>query len=275
MPVITITREMGTLGKDVAAGLSDALEVPVIYNEIVDHLADRLRVRKSHVIRLLDGRAGLLERLAADKTSLFVHSAEEVMAMALQPGGAIIRGWGASHLLRAVPHAVCVRVCSPLELRVRRMMERLSTENEAEIRTEIQHNDEAHAAIVRRHFGVEWTDPAHYDLVLNTERVSIGRCVEQVLALVRAPEFAETDASRGHLEDLAVAARVRAALLRAAQTRDKRVQVTSERGRVILWGAKCSTDEKLNFVEIASAVQGVRDVAYRSRLPEEAPPRAR
>ncbi len=275
MPVITITREMGTLGKDVAAGLSDALDVPVIYNEIVDHLADRLRVRKSHVIRLLDGRAGLLERLAADKTSLFVHSAEEVMAMALQPGGAIIRGWGASHLLRAVPHVVCVRVCSPFELRLRRMMVRLSTQNEAEIRTEIQHNDEAHAAIVRRHFGVEWTDPAHYDLVLNTERVSIGQCVEQVLALVRAPEFAETDASRGHLEDLAVAARVRAALLRAAETRDKRVQVTSARGRVTLWGAKCSTDEKLIFVEIASAVEGVRDVAYRSRLPEEAPPRAR
>lgn len=274
MPVITITREMGTLGKDVAAGLSDVLGVPVIYNEIVDHLADRLRVRKSHVIRLLDGRAGLLERLAADKTSLFVHSADEVLGMVLQDGGAVIRGWGASHLLRAVPHVVCVRVCSPFALRVRRMMERLSTENEAEIRTEIQHNDEAHAAIVRRHFGVQWTDPEHYDVVLNSERISVAACIEQVLALVRAPEFAETDASRQQLEDLAVAARVRAALLRAAETRDKRVQVTSDRGRVTLWGAKCGTDEKLIFVEVASAVEGVRDVAYRSRLPEEAPARA-
>ena len=274
MPIITITREMGTLGKDVAAGLGDALGVPVIYNEIVDHLADRLRVRKSHVIRLLDGKAGLLERLAADKTSLFVHSADEVIAMALQGSGAIIRGWGASHLLRAVPHVVCVRVCSPFEVRMRRMMERLSSEDENEIRAEIQHNDEAHAAIVRRHFGLQWTDPEHYDLVLNTERVRVGECVEQVLALLRSPAFAETDATRCLLEDLSLAARVRAALLRAPETRDKKIHVTALRGRVTLWGVKRSTDEKLSFVEIASAVEGVRDVAYRSRMPEAAPARA-
>ena len=273
MPVITITREMGTLGKDVAAGLSDALDIPVIYNEIVDHLADRMRVRKSHVIRLLDGRAGRLERLAADKTSLFVHSADEVIGMALQAGGAIIRGWGASHLLRAVPHVVCVRVCAPLEVRKHRMMKRLNTENEAEIRSEIRHNDEAHGAIVRRHFGVEWTEPEHYDLVLNTERVSVSECVDQVLALLRAPGFTETDRTRRQLEDLAVCAHVRAALLRAPETRDKKIHVTSEGGRVTLWGVKRSTDEKLSFVEVAAAVEGVRDVAYRSRLPEETAPR--
>lgn len=271
MPVITITREMGTLGKDVAAGLSDALDIPVIYNEIVDHLADRMRVRKSHVIRLLDGKAGLLERLAADKVSLFVHSADEIIALALQDGGAVIRGWGASHLLRAVPHVLCVRVCSPLELRRRRMMERLNTGDEAEIRAEIQHNDEAHGAIVRRHFHVDWTAPEHYDLVLNTERISVGECVDQVLALLRSPAFAETERTRRQLEDLALSARVRAALLRAAETRDKKIHVTADRGRVTLWGIKRSTDEKLSFVEVASAVEGVRDVTYRSRLPEEAP----
>ena len=141
MPVITITREMGTLGKDVATGLGDVLDLPVIYNEIVDHLADRMRVRKSHVIRLLDGKAGLLERLAADKTSLFVHSADEVAGMALQARGAIIRGWGASHLLRAVPHVVCVRVCSPLEVRKRRMMERLDSGELGKVAHEIEIND--------------------------------------------------------------------------------------------------------------------------------------
>ena len=50
MPIIAITREMGSLGKDVARGLGEALSLPVI--------------------RLLDGSAGLFERLTADKTSL-------------------------------------------------------------------------------------------------------------------------------------------------------------------------------------------------------------
>lgn len=84
MPVIAITREMGSLGKDVAAGLGEAIGIPVIYHELIDQLADRMRVRKSHVIRLLDGKAGLLERMTADKTSLFVHSADEIVSMALR-----------------------------------------------------------------------------------------------------------------------------------------------------------------------------------------------
>jgi len=65
MPVVAITREMGSLGNEVAQGLGSELGLPVIYHEVIDHLADRMRVRRSHVIRLLDGHAGLLERLTA------------------------------------------------------------------------------------------------------------------------------------------------------------------------------------------------------------------
>jgi len=78
MPIIAITREMGSLGKDVAAGLAEELGLPLVYHEVIDQLADRMRVRKSHVIRLLDGSAGLLEQLTADKTSLSVYTAEEI-----------------------------------------------------------------------------------------------------------------------------------------------------------------------------------------------------
>src|SRR5690349_5441573 len=126
MALVAITREMGSLGKDVADGLSEALKVPLYYHEVADHLADRMRVRKSHVIRLLDGKANMLERLTADKTSLSIFTADEIVNMAVQEKGAVIRGWGATHLLREVPHAVCVRICAPFEVRKRRMMERVA-----------------------------------------------------------------------------------------------------------------------------------------------------
>src|SRR5919206_4527482 len=184
MPLIAITREMGSLGKDVAAALGEELGLPVIYHEVIDHLADRMRVRKSHVIRLLDGSAGLLERLTADETSLSIFTADEIYAIALR-GGAIIRGWGATHLLRDVPHALSVRVCAPFELRKTRMMERLASDDDARIGEEIRINDEAHTAIMRRHFGLQWTDPEHYDLVLNTKRVSVDECIDEVLRLAR------------------------------------------------------------------------------------------
>src|SRR6266404_3427361 len=158
MPIIAITREMGSLGKDVARGLGEALGLPVIYHEVIDHLADRLRVRKSHVIRLLDGSAGLLERLTADNTSLSIYTADEIYGLAASltvKGGAIIRGWGATHLLCEVPHVVCVRVCAPFEVRKTRMMERLASDDEERVAEEIRANDEAHGAIMRRHFRSE------------------------------------------------------------------------------------------------------------------------
>ena len=275
MPIIAITREMGSLGKDVARGLGEELGLPVIYHEVIDHLADRMRVRKSHVIRLLDGSAGLFERLTADKTSLSIFTHDEIFNIAASwtnKGGAIIRGWGATHLLRDIPHVVCVRVCAPFELRKQRMMERLNSSDEQLIAEEIRVNDEAHSAIIRRHFGVQWSEPEHYDVVLNTKRVSVDECVTEVKSIASGAQFAETEAARQKLDDLALAARVRAALRRAPETREARVQVSSDTGRVTLSGAS-STDEMLAFVEVASAVPGVRDVAYRTNPGDEVRPR--
>ena len=59
----------------------------------------------------------LLERLTADRTSLSLFTADEIYAIAAK-GGAVIRGWGATHLLRPVAHVLRVRVCAPLEHRL-------------------------------------------------------------------------------------------------------------------------------------------------------------
>lgn len=270
MPIIAITREMGSLGKDVATGLGEALGVPVIYHEVIDHLADRMRVRRSHVVKLLDGKAGLLERLTADQTSLFIHSADEIIAKTLEGRGAVIRGWGATHLLRDVAHVVTARVCAPREVRRQRMMQRLNTSDAALVAEEIHRNDEAHSAIVKRHYGLQWTDPEHYDLVLNTERVSVQECVDEVLSIVRSPKFAETEASRRQLEDLALTARVWAALRRSPETRDTRAAVAASAGVVSVSG--CSTEEMLKIVEVSVSVPGVRDVAYRPRQADDPRP---
>ena len=263
MPIIAITREMGSLGKDVARALGAELKVQVVYHEVIEHLADRMRVRKSHVIRLLDGSAGLLERLTADKTSLSIFTTDEIFGIAAKEGGAVIRGWGATHLLREVPHAVCVRVCAPFETRKRRMMERLGSDDAEHVAGEIRTNDEAHGAIMRRHFDLQWTDAEHYDLVLNTKRVTVEECVNEVLTLVRSPQFVETERARAKLRDLALASSVRAALRRAPETRAAQVAVSAEAGRVTLSGAD-TTDEMLAFVEVAAAVPGVEDVSYRT-----------
>jgi cytidylate kinase len=269
MPIIAITREMGSLGKDVASGLGKALGLPVVYHEVADHLADRMRVRKSHVIRLLDGKAGLIEKMTADKTSMSIFTADEIFGLAMQGTGVIVRGWGATHLLRNIPHVVCVRVCAPLGLRARRMMERLNSDDEETVRVEIRCNDEAHTAIMRRHFDVQWGDPENYDVVFNTERVSVDECIDEVLRLVKSPAFVETEDSRKLLADRALAARVRAALRMSTLTRDTKVSVTADSGHVTIRG-EFGTDMLLLVAEIVADVPGAGNFDFISQGPEEA-----
>lgn len=270
MPIIAITREMGSLGKDVAAGLGQSLGLPTLYHEVVEPLADRMRVRKSHVIHLIDGTAGLIERLTADKTSMAIFSADEIFDLVLKGQGAVVRGWGATHLLRDVPHVICVRVCAPLPLRKRRMMERLNTDDDTAVSVEIHCNDEAHTAIMRRNFGLQWTDPENYDVVFNTERVSVDECISEVVRLVKSDAFAETGKSRQQLEDLALAARVRAGLRISPLTRDAKIAVSASQGQVTLAG-DLGTDMLLAVAEVVDGVPGVRDFKYRSHAPRPDP----
>ena len=263
MPLIAMTREMGSLGKDVAQGVAEALGLEVIHHEIIDHVADKMRLRKSHVVRLLDGKSTILERLTADRTSLAIFTADETYGIAHRDGGAVIRGWGATHLLRPVGHAVCVRVCAPRELRVQRMMERLHTDDADFVRKEIDLSDEAHAAIMRRHFGINCQDGEQYDVSLNTERVPIGECVEKVLELVRGSAFAETGESHATLENLSLSARVRAALRNDPRTRKANVTILCDRGRVTLSGIVDGDTGQTVLGDVARAVAGVTNLENR------------
>ena len=104
----------------------------------------------------------------------------------------VLRGWGATCLLRPVPHVVCVRVTRSLAKRVEWLMADLDTDDAEFAEAEIRRSDDAHAARMHEQFGVTWGDPVLYDLVLNTDRLSVDSCVEQIAQLVRRPEFAET-----------------------------------------------------------------------------------
>src|SRR5207244_560316 len=125
MPLVAMTREMASLGMDVARILESELRVPVVYHEMIKNLADQMDLRKGPGSPPLGGKANRFERLTADKTSLSIYTADEMLQVASK--GAVMRGWGAAHLLRPVKHAIRVRICAPFELRVQRMMERLDS----------------------------------------------------------------------------------------------------------------------------------------------------
>ena len=260
MPLITMTREMGSLGKDVAAVIAQRLNKQVVHHEIIDNLASKMRLRKSHVIRFLEGRSGAWERLTTDKTSLSIYTADETFALAESGKVAVIRGWGATHLLRPVPHVVSVRVCAPRSLRVQRMMERLNTDDREFVENEIRLSEEAHAAITRRHFGVNWQDSELYDVVLNTERLSVEECADEVMGLLDDATFRETPESQRAFRNLALSAHIRSALRQDPRTAKIVLSVTCEDGVATLTGLLDPGQDANDAKDVASKVPGVKEI---------------
>jgi Cytidylate kinase-like family/BON domain len=136
------------------------------------------------------------------------YTTEEILDLA-KAGNVVIRGWGACVILRDVTHVARVRVCAPMEARVRAVAKRSGDDDTSAARREIERNDDVHRRSLKVGYGVEREDPLLYDLVLNTDRNSIETCAKLVCDLVESPEFRETEASRAILDDKILEAHIR------------------------------------------------------------------
>jgi cytidylate kinase len=266
MPLIAMNREMGSLGKDVAKALAQVLDLKIQHHEIIDHLANRARIRKSHVISFLEGTQGILERLTVDNLKLRVLTADEILSLAETNDGIILRGWGATSLLKDVPHAVRVCVSASRRVRVKRMMRRLELEDPSAAERIVDQNDEAARAVMRRHFHIDVRDINEYDVGFNTDRLEVEQCVEKILALVRSPEFAETEQSRAMLRDTAIMYHVRAALRTHPATQHLSAKVSVRHGRVTLDGWVPESEQRTACGELAGRIKGVLDVDNKLRV---------
>jgi cytidylate kinase len=265
MAVIALTQGMGSLAQDIAEQLADELGLGTLQHEVADRVADRMHVSKSLIGRLRAGKAGPIERLRADRDSIAVYTAQEVLDTAAH-GNVVLRGWGATCLLRPVPHVPCVRIMRPFEKRVQWLMAELDTDDIAMAEAEIKRSDHANATRMHEQFGVNWGDPVLFDLVLNTDRLSVDACVQQLKTLLARPEFAETDASRQLLQGMALSAHVRAALRANETTHEVDISITSVDGTVMLEGIVLSDAERSAAESVAVAVPGVLAVDSRLRI---------
>ena len=256
MAVIAMTREMATLGKDVAAGLADRLGLTVVHHELVEHgIAERAGMPESEVHRFLEGEASLVQRWKVDRKRLSHYTAQEILQLAVN-GNVLIRGWGATYLLRSVPHVICIRICAPMDFRERVLMQRLGIKDRTLARQEIEGNDRAHNRTMQKLFAIDWTDPSLYALVLNTARIPVKACVEHITRLAEEPTFQETAQSRAALLDELILSRLHADL----EQRFAGIEAKISAGKVTLIGG-CSDERMIvQAVRYVHTVEGVTGV---------------
>ncbi len=262
MAVIAMTREMATLGKDVAAGLANRLGLQVVHHELVEHdIAERSGLRESEVHRFLEGEASLLTRWRINQKNMSRYTAQEILELAAK-GNVLIRGWGACYLLRSVPHIVSVRICAPIRFRTRVLMKRMGIADPASARREIERNDAAHNGTMQRMFGVDWMDASLYAITLNTSRVPPEDCVAHIARMCESETFRETEYSRAELMDQLIMARVTSMLSEhfGASYNVIGIDAQVKNSKVTLSGAISDEHVIADIVRRVRAVDGVGGV---------------
>ncbi len=220
MAIVTLSRQMGAGGSDIAAGVAKALGLRIIDREAIDLAAIKVGVPEIALHELgYEGQRNLIQRiLDALMTSPAIPSVVEVqrresvasltrpprgiftptmpllsaamedyvrmVGMVLlniaQEGNVLIVGRGSQVVLKEKPEVLHVKVVAPLARRIEKLM---YTEGltQSEARRRLLASDQARADYLRRYYGVNWLDPQLYDLVINTGRVSFQTAVQLVV----------------------------------------------------------------------------------------------
>ena len=185
-PVITISREPGAGGSEIARRLSKALNLDLIGGQIILHVADSAKMSRK-VIQSLDEREVTLRETLL--SSLFgenrpwpgeyLQHLTKVVGTIGAFGNVIMVGRGASYVLPR-ERTFKVRIIAPIELRIKHFMDdRGYTKAEAE--QYIVKTENNRKAFVRKYFNADLTDPAHYDMIINTERTSMEGATEAII----------------------------------------------------------------------------------------------
>jgi cytidylate kinase-like protein/BON domain-containing protein len=257
MPIICVSMELGALSKEVTEGLAAELALRLVYPQVLNGTAQRMGTPTAYVKRVVEGRAGLLDRRNVSPENLKIFVGAELTAIAAQDNVAF-RGWGAEELFRSVPQVASIRITAPFEDRVRNLMESLDTDDREEIVRAIRRSDAAYASSLYQNGQIENFGVHH--LVLNTGRCTIDHCVQQIVALMEHPQFQQTEESHKMLANMALEASVRAALRRAEGTRTTNVWIRTVDGVVWLEGMVETRQEREVVETVAASEPGVAHV---------------
>ncbi len=182
-PLITISRQLGAGGNEVGYRLAERLAWPMYDRELVDEVA-RCAHASKHLVADLDEHRpheveAWLECIMTHELfdcQDYRNALVEVLHTLAAQGAAIVLGRGANFVPRLHPR-LDVRVVAPLESRVARLMNR-DRLTQAQAHEAVRRSDHDRREFVRRVHGGDWDDPAKYDLVINTGRLSIVEAVE-------------------------------------------------------------------------------------------------
>ena len=191
IPVITVAMEPGSGGSLIAQKIAEQLGFDYFHRDIVQQIAKTAKIRTTVVNSLEKERlSGIKDFISSLMEDQYIHPDTYlkhllvVISTIAKHGRAVIVGRGANFILPA-EDIFAVRVIAPLQKRIREVALTHRVTTEMAKRRVIQ-RESKRKAFVRHSFNADISDPIHYDLTINTGKMSIESAVEAVIGAVMA-----------------------------------------------------------------------------------------
>lgn len=185
MAIITISRQNGSLGDEIADALAARLGTTVIsrkyaldnfFGEINPGILDRLNESAKFFETTLPGSNRTYADILVEKIRTIVSDSKDK--------DVIILGMGGSVLLAGFPGALHIRVTASESTRISTIARKYRITND-EATEVLNIADRKHRKFVRTVYGKDITSPEQFDLILNTDRLGVDECVDAICELAR------------------------------------------------------------------------------------------
>lgn len=201
MAVVTVSRQTGSDGDEVALRVAEVLGVRLAAREIIEQAACQAglpqevldaKEKESSQESSVSGSdmMGLVRRSQSGRRQQLADSlylqyvSEAIVQFATEP--CVIVGRGSQFILKDRPDAIHVHVYAPEPLRVARLMQAEQVSREVAQRS-VRTGDGGRAAFTKRYFNnANWRNPDYYNLMIDTGRISAETAVEMIVAAARS-----------------------------------------------------------------------------------------
>lgn len=195
--IITVGREFGSGGRELARRLAETLQIAYYDQEIVQEIARRTSLSENYIHQVMEQRPYPLfpitightlypreEAFLEQAQSVYKEQSNLIREMAAQ-SDCIIVGRCADYILRE-EKPFRIFVCAEMESRMKRCRERATEQenfSDKELRQHIQRIDKNRASYYEFYTGRRWGDKINYELCINTTNTVIKDVVPVVARL--------------------------------------------------------------------------------------------
>lgn len=201
--VITISRQFGAGGSEVARRVAEALGWRVVDNELVEQVAARAGMSPTEVAEREERAPSFIERLtrtlAAQNPELFppqdgtvkdmdeaslVRVTETVVAELARQGKVVMVGRAAPAVIGQQENSLHVKLVAPKPFRIQMVVERFGCTAE-EAGRQMGEVDAQRTRYHKDYYQRDWNDPVNYHMTLNTGLLGLDGAAAVIVGRAR------------------------------------------------------------------------------------------